>query len=148
MQTVYLALGSNEGDRLAHLRFAVEELAHRGVQVEAKSKIYGSQSVESGGESDFLNAALRARTELFAPRLLKLCLEIESLAGRRKPPSEGAKREGARALDIDILIFGDQRHNSPELQLPHPRALGRAFVLRPLLDVLQGGWVDESGLDW
>lgn len=148
MQTVFLALGSNEGDRLDHFRFAVEELARCGVATEAKSKIYASQSVGSGGEGDFLNAVLRARTELSAQQLLEVCLQIESLAGRRLPEGEGAKREGSRALDVDILLFGDEEWNTPSLQVPHPRALTRAFVLRPLLDVLPGGWVAESDLDW
>ncbi len=148
MKTVYLALGSNEGDRLAHLRFAVQQLSHQGVFIEAKSKIYVSSSVGSGGEGEFLNAVLRARTELDARQLLTVCLEIESLAGREKPAFGGAKREGARALDIDILMFGDDVSNTPELQLPQPRALGRAFVVKPLLDVLDGGQVAESGLDW
>lgn len=148
MNTIFLALGSNEGDRLNHLRFAVEELGNRGVFIEAKSKIYRSPSVESGGEGEFLNAVLRARTDFSAMESLKVCQEIESLAGREKPAFEGAKREGSRALDIDILSFGDEVSNSPALQLPHPRAVRRAFVLKPLLDVLESASVAESGLDW
>lgn len=148
MHLVFLALGSNEGDRLIHLRFALQELELRGVFIEAKSKIYQSQSVESGGEGEFLNAVVRARTELKSHQLLEVCLQIELLAGREKPAFEGAKREGSRALDIDILTFGDQISNAPALQLPHPRALGRAFVLKPLLDVLESAPVAESGLDW
>ena len=148
MQTVFLALGSNQGDRLAHFRFALEELAHRGVSIEVKSKIYASQSVESGGEGEFLNAVVRARTELDARQLLSVCLEIESLVGREKPAFEGAKRSGRRALDIDILMCADEFSNTPELQLPHPRALNRPFVLKPLLDVLESDAVAESGLNW
>ncbi len=145
--TVYLALGSNLGDRLANLRFALEKLAQNGVEIEAKSKIYSSQSVESGGEGDFLNAALRARTALMAPELLEVCLRIEAEVGRQTP-LPGAHRSGARALDLDILRFGDEIHASPKLEIPHPRALSRPFVLRPLLDVLEGGWVEATELEW
>lgn len=143
MTTVYLALGSNRGNRLKNLRFALEKLAQNGVVIEAKSTIYQAQSVETGGEGDFYNAALRARTELSAPQLLEICTSIEKEAGRETAPS-GVHRSGARALDIDILLFGNQTFDSPELEIPHPRALGRNFVLRPLLDVLAGGWVEAA----
>jgi len=145
---VFLALGSNKGDRLEHLRYAVVELARCGVEVEARSKIYESQSVESGGEGDFLNAVLRGRTSLSALELLATCQEIEKRAGRDKPAFEGAKRVGSRALDIDILLFGDESWDTPALQLPHPRALERPFVLRPLLDVLDSGRVFATELEW
>lgn len=143
MPTIYLALGSNFGDRSAHLQLALKKLGRNGVEIEAKSKIYASQSVESGGEGDFLNAAIRARTALTAPQLLELCLRIEADAGRQSP-IPGAHRSGARAIDIDILLFGEEVHTAPELEIPHPRALYRPFVLRPLLDVLECGWIEET----
>ena len=148
MTEVFLALGSNLGDRQAHLRFAVEELEGRGFIVESMSKIYRSEAVGSGGEGEFLNAVLRGRTELPALELLIACQEVEELAGRSKPTFEGGKREGERALDIDILLFGEQQSNTPTLQLPHPRALQRPFVLRPLLDVLDSGGVVATNLKW
>jgi 2-amino-4-hydroxy-6-hydroxymethyldihydropteridine diphosphokinase len=141
--TVYLALGSNQGDRLHFLRFALEKLAQSGVVIEAKSKIYEAQSVETGGEGDFYNAAIRVRTHLTAPQLLELCTSIEKEAGRESAPT-GLHRSGARSLDIDILLFGDKTFSTPELEIPHPRALNRNFVLAPLLDVLQGGWMRET----
>jgi len=145
---VFLALGSNKGNRLEHLRYAVVELARCGVEVEARSKIYESQSVGSGGEGDFLNAVLRGRTSLSALELLATCQEIEKRAGRDKPAFEGAKRVGSRALDIDILLFEGEVSDTPALQLPHPRALERPFVLRPLLDVLDSGRVFATELEW
>ncbi len=148
MTLVFLALGSNEGDRLEHLRFALWELAARGVTVEARSRIYRSASVESGGEGEFLNAVVRGRTALSALQLLEVCQEVEALAGRDKPIVEGAKRVGTRALDIDILLFGDTLSDSPALQLPHPRALGRPFVLLPLLDVLDTAGVSATEMEW
>lgn len=143
MKTAYLALGSNLSDRLQQLRFAVRKLEENGIRVTAKSKIYESQSVESGGEGDFLNAALRIETSLSAAQLLSLCQSIETEAGRKKP-EWGLHRYGERVLDIDILLFEGIMSASPELELPHPRALGRNFVLRPLLDVLEGGWMNET----
>ena len=148
MTVVFLALGSNLGDRLAHFRLAVEELEKRGVTIETMSKIYRSEAVGSGGESEFLNAVLRGYTNLAALELLAVCQEVEALAGRARPTFEGAKREGERALDIDILLFGDEQSNTPALQLPHPRALERPFVLRPLLDVLDFGGVVATKLRW
>ena len=148
MTSVYLALGSNQGDRLQSLRFAAAQLEIGGVEIQAKSKIYRSASVESGGDGDFLNAVLRVRTSLSASELLAICQNIESLAGREKPAFGGAKREGSRALDVDILTFGDEIVNTPALQLPHPRALGRPFVLLPLLDLLTLDDVVASELDW
>ncbi len=147
MTLIYLALGSNLGDKLGNLRFAIAELSRNGVAIEAKSKIYASQSVESGGEGDFLNAALRACTELSALHLLALCQSIEIKAGR-EGAEPGEHRSGARALDLDILRFGDEVWTSPALEIPHPRALSRNFVLRPLLDVLPGGWLEETQHQW
>jgi 2-amino-4-hydroxy-6-hydroxymethyldihydropteridine diphosphokinase len=141
---VYLALGSNIGDRLDNLRRAVQLLQDQEpIEVEAKSKIYRTQSVEGGGETDFLNAALRVRTSLSPLELLKLIRNIEETLGRPQPP-----RHGPRAIDIDLLIFGDERMESAVLTLPHPRMHYRAFVLKPLLDVLEGGWVEETDLSW
>jgi len=143
MTTAYLALGSNVGDRAAHLANAGEALKNAGVVVAAHSKIYQTQSVEGGGDGHFLNAALRVETSLSAPELLSLCLQIEADAGRAMPP-----RVGPRPLDIDILLFGDETWNEPNLQIPHPRMMRRAFVLRPLCDVLEGGWVERSTVDF
>ncbi len=148
MTSTFLALGSNQGDRLSNLRFAIECLEDGALFVEARSKIYRSESVESGGEGEFFNAVLRCRTSLDALELLTACQRIEFLAGREKPAFVGAKREGSRALDIDILSFGDEILNTPALQLPHPRALSRPFVLLPLLDVVDLRGVFATELEW
>ena len=145
MTIAYLALGSNLGDRAAHLRNAVAGLERVGVRVAAVSKIYSSVSIDSGGVGEFLNAALRVETGLSAPELLKMCQRVEFSAGRRTPATAGDKRPGPRALDVDILLFGDETHDSPSLQIPHPRALRRDFVLMPLLDVLQSAQAQPWG---
>ncbi len=144
MTTAYLALGSNTGDRLANLRQTVALLeAQPEIVVDAKSRIYETQSVEGGGEGDFLNAALRIRTALSPEDLLAITNGIEEKLGRPQPP-----RHGPRSIDIDILSYGDVRMDGEDLTLPHPRQHHRAFVLKPLVDVLEGGWVEETGLEW
>lgn len=142
--TAYLSLGSNIGDRLENLRTAVQLLReHEAITVEAQSKIYQTQSVEGGGDEDFLNAALRLVTTLTARELLEVIRHIEATLGRPQPP-----RHGPRVIDIDILLFGDECINEDDLKVPHPRMHRRAFVLKPLLDVLEGGWVQETAFDW
>ncbi len=144
LTTAYLALGSNAGDCARNLRQAVEMLdVHLQIWVVAKSKIYTTQSVEGGGPNDFLNAAVCVQTTLSALELLEVCNEIESTLGRPQPP-----RRGPRLIDIDILLFGEEQIQTPQLQVPHPRMHRRAFVLKPLLDILEGGWVREASVEW
>ena len=150
--SVLLALGSNIEPRRKYLRRAVELLeAHPQVRVARRSRRFESQSVEGGGPGDFLNAALEIETELCARDLLALCQGIESECGRQAPVA-GVHRPGARTLDVDILCFGEEARCEPELLLPHPRALRRAFVLRPVLDLLEqdgdGGWVRVGAESW
>ena len=143
MTTVYLALGSNLGDRARNLSDAARILEKNGVIIAAKSKIYETQSVEGGGETDFLNAVLRLETELEPLELLELTQKIEAELGRSKP-----SRSGPRLIDLDILLWGEEKLDLPNLEVPHPRMHRRAFVLRPLLDVLEGGWTQEADEDW
>lgn len=144
MTPAYLALGSNVGNRLANLRQAAKLLdASEGITVEALSNIYETQSVEGGGPDDFLNAAMRITTSLSARELLEVIGKIETKIGRPQPP-----RHGPRLIDIDILIFGEEEIQEPDLQVPHPRMHRRAFVLKPLLDVLDGGWTQQTNLSW
>lgn len=144
--TAYLALGSNVGDRAAHLRKACKLLEHHPeIRITARSKIYATQSVEGGGPEDFLNAAVRLETTLSPRALLAMTQAVESAFGRLP---EQKSRGGARAMDVDILLFGDEEWHEDDLQIPHPRMNRRAFMLRPLLDVLEGGWVQETGEEW
>lgn len=144
MSTAYLALGSNVGERLKNLRDAARALdAATGIEVKALSKIYETQSVEGGGPDDFLNAAVRIETQLTARKLLEALQKIETEIGRPQPP-----RQGPRLIDIDILSYNDEEIDEVGLRIPHPRMHRRAFVLRPLLDVLEGGWAIETELNW
>ena len=128
----YLGLGSNEGDRVANLRAAVRELPAHGVAVEATSSVYQTEPVgEITEQPDFLNAAVRVRTELEPEPLLDVCKAIEVEHGRMF----AAPRHGPRPLDIDVLLLGDVALRTDRLTLPHPEVTSRRFVLAPLLEI-------------
>jgi 2-amino-4-hydroxy-6-hydroxymethyldihydropteridine diphosphokinase len=128
----YLGLGSNVGDRVAHLRAAVAALREHGVEVEAVSSVYETEPVgEILDQPDFLNAAIRIRTELEAEALLDLCKAIEIEQGRML----GGQRHGPRPLDLDLLLLGDLELRTDRLTLPHPQVASRRFVLEPLLEL-------------
>ncbi len=132
MAVGYLGLGSNVGDRRAQLRGAVAALRERGIAVEAVSSAYETEPVgEILEQPDFLNAAVRIRTDLEPERLLDLCKAIEAAAGR----VAGGPRHGPRPLDVDLLLLGDRVLRSDRLVLPHPQASSRRFVLVPLLEL-------------
>ena len=131
-RTGYLGLGSNVGDRESHLRAAIELLRERGVEVEAISSTYETEPVgEVLDQDDFLNAAIRIRTELEPEALLDLCKQIEVARGR----ALDAPRHSPRPLDVDLLLLGDLELESERLTLPHPEVSSRRFVLAPLLEL-------------
>jgi 2-amino-4-hydroxy-6-hydroxymethyldihydropteridine diphosphokinase len=128
----YLGLGSNVGDRAGHLRAAVEMLAERGVEVEAVSSAYETEPVgEVLDQPDFLNAAVRVRTDLDPEALLDLCKQIELERGR----TLDAPRHSPRPLDVDLLLLGDSELATDSLTLPHSETTSRRFVLVPLLEL-------------
>ncbi len=128
----YLGLGSNVGDRHAHLRAALDLLGEHGVEVEAVSSAYETEPVgEILDQPDFLNAAARIRTELDPEALLDVCKAIEVEQGRML----AGPRHGPRSLDLDLLLLGDLEVESERLRLPHPQVTARRFVLVPLLEL-------------
>jgi len=128
----YLGLGSNVGDRAGHLLAAVEGLREAGVEVEAVSSAYETEPVgEVLDQPDFLNAAVRIRTDLEPEALLDLCKRVEVERGRRLD----APRHSPRPLDVDLLLLGDIELNTERLTLPHPEVTSRRFVLAPLLEL-------------
>ncbi|HEY8816501.1 MAG TPA: 2-amino-4-hydroxy-6-hydroxymethyldihydropteridine diphosphokinase [Candidatus Dormibacteraeota bacterium] len=132
MRTGYLGLGSNVGDRAGHLRAAIEMLGEREVKVEAVSSGYETEPVgEVLDQADFLNAAIRIRTELEPEALLDVCKEIEAERGR----ALDAPRHSPRPLDVDLLLLGDIELSTDRLTLPHPEVTSRRFVLAPLLEL-------------
>jgi 2-amino-4-hydroxy-6-hydroxymethyldihydropteridine diphosphokinase len=132
MRVGYLGLGSNVGDRASHLRAAIELLGEAGVVVEAVSSTYETEPVgEVLDQADFLNAAIRIRTELEPEELLDLCKRIEVERGR----ALDAPRHSPRPLDVDLLLLGELELSTDRLTLPHPEVAIRRFVLAPLLEL-------------
>jgi len=132
MRAGYLGLGSNVGDRESHLRAAIELLGERGVEVAAVSSTYETEPVgEVLDQPDFLNAAIRIRTELEPEELLDVCKEVEVARGRQLD----APRHSPRPLDVDLLLLGDVELSTDRLTLPHPEVTSRRFVLAPLLEL-------------
>lgn len=133
---VYLGLGSNTGDRRAHIERALSLLPGAGVQVEAVSSLRETLPLGGPPQGPFLNGALRGLTLLEPLPLLRALKRIEARLGR-KP---GGPRWGPRPIDLDILLFDDLFLVTPELVLPHPRMGVRPFVLEPLVEVLECRW--------
>lgn len=129
----YVGLGANLGEREAALRQALAALGQcPGTRVLRVSPLYGSAPVDASGP-DYLNAVAEVATTLAPEALLQALQAIEQSAGRERP-----YRNAPRTLDLDILWFGDQVIGSPALTVPHPRMDERAFVLRPLADLVPG----------
>lgn len=127
MSRAVLSIGSNVGDRQAHLRGAVRGLADVLV---AASPVYETQPWGGVAQEPFLNAVLAVRGDLTPAQWLHRAQALERAAGRRR-----AVRWGPRTLDVDIVQIDGVRSTAPELILPHPRAHERAFVLVPWLDL-------------
>jgi len=126
--TAYLGLGSNLGDRQANLDRALALLSQR-LRLEKVSSIYDSEPVGDIEQPRFLNMVCEVNTHLTPQGLLALAKGIESKLGRAGP--SGAPR----TIDIDLLFYGDQVIETPELVIPHPRLTERAFVLVPLVEI-------------
>lgn len=128
--TAYVALGANLGDAPAAVRQALralDQLPH--TRCTAASSLWRSAPVDTEGP-DFINAVAALHTGLTAPDLLAGLHALEAAAGRQRP-----WRNAPRTLDLDLLLYGAARINSPALTVPHPRMWQRAFVLRPLAEI-------------
>ena len=127
--TVYLALGTNLGDRLANLKQAISSLTPQ-LDVKAKSQVYETPPWGFEDQPKFLNQVVKAKTYLEPERLLKHLKRLEVALGRKE-----SFVNGPRLIDIDILFYDDLVLNKPALVIPHPRLHERGFVLLPLLDI-------------
>ena len=127
-----LGLGSNVGDRRAHLQAAVDALLSVGVRVTAASSVYDTDPVgEVLDQPSFLNACVLVETALEPLDLLDAVKDLEAELGRVK----GGVRHGPRAIDIDILLLGDLQLSQERMTLPHEQVLARRFVLVPALEL-------------
>ena len=131
MTLAYLSLGSNLGDRRAHLRAAVEALERGpGMKLLEVSKVYETVPVEVEDEQpDYLNCVAELRCDIPAIELLRYCQGVEGALGRER---KGEK--APRTIDIDVLLFGEEVIEAPELGVPH-RGVMRAFNLKGLADL-------------
>ena len=136
---VYFSLGTNQGDRRAQIDEALRRLdASIGRPYEALSSIIETPSWGFEGP-DFLNCVVRYRTACQPRTLLRICKRIERAMGRTGGPeydAEGRRIYHDRPIDIDILLYGEERVDEPDLQIPHPLMEQRDFVMRPLREIL------------
>jgi 2-amino-4-hydroxy-6-hydroxymethyldihydropteridine diphosphokinase len=133
LKRVYLSLGSNVGEREENLKRALRALEREHVHVLAQSSIYETEPQGMVQQRWFLNLAVECETPHFPLQLLKVIERIQRELGRER--GAGAVRWGPRAIDIDILLFGNLMMATPQLTIPHPRMLERRFVLEPLLEI-------------
>jgi 2-amino-4-hydroxy-6-hydroxymethyldihydropteridine diphosphokinase len=138
----YVGLGANLGDRDRTLREAVAALdAEEGIEVHRVSTLRDTEPVGVGEQPLFLNGAAALETTLEAPELLERLLAVEQRFGRVRVPGE----HGPRTLDLDLLLYGEEQIDEPELAVPHPRLHERRFVLEPLIELDPGLVVPGRG---
>jgi 2-amino-4-hydroxy-6-hydroxymethyldihydropteridine diphosphokinase len=132
--SAYVGVGSNMGDRLENLSSAVRELARTsGVRCVRSSSVYETAPVGGPEQGDFLNAVVEISTELEPHAVLEALQRIETELGRVR-----AERFGPRTIDLDLLLYGDEEIDDPDLTVPHPRMSERAFVVVPLMELGAG----------
>lgn len=140
---VFLALGSNIGDREYYIKEALSSIkALKNTCITDYSNIYETEPVGNRNQEKFLNMVIRIETEFSPEELLMQLQEIERLLKRTREI-----HWGPRTIDIDILLYGHLQVELPQLIIPHPRMLERAFVLMPLRDVFAGKTLLGRNLD-
>lgn len=132
MNTVFLLLGSNEGDRVRWLQHAVQAISGFAV-IRNQSALYETAAWGKEDQPDFLNKVIEVETALDPEALLKQVQQIELILGRQREV-----KWGQRTLDIDILFFNDEVINTDNLKVPHPFLQDRRFTLEPLAEIAGG----------
>jgi 2-amino-4-hydroxy-6-hydroxymethyldihydropteridine diphosphokinase len=128
---VYIALGSNIGDRAAYLEEAIDRLQRENdIEVVATSSIYETEPIGYVDQQSFLNMVIQIHTNLSPEKLLATTQAIEETCGRKRDI-----RWGPRTIDLDILLFDQQNMKIENLCIPHPRMFERAFVIVPLYEL-------------
>lgn len=129
----YIGIGSNLGDSVANVQSALELLAgHTKLQLTASSRLYSSKPHGPQNQPDYVNAVAAVTTRLSGIELLHSLFEIEQHHGRERLPGQ---RWGPRTLDLDLLLYGDQIIDEPDLKVPHPYLCERSFVVYPLAEL-------------
>lgn len=141
MTAAYIGVGSNLDQPRAQVESALDELAQLPQsRLAARSSLYRSAPLGYEAQPEFINAVARLDTELGAGELLAELQAIEARHGRRR-----SFANAPRPLDLDLLLFGDERISLPELSVPHPRMHERAFVLLPLIEIAPGAQIPGRG---
>lgn len=130
LKTVYIALGSNLGDRVANLLQARERMQSSNLRLTRASSVYETEPRGLLDQPWFLNQVIEAETTLFPRQLLARLLKIEQEMGRQR-----LLPNSPRVIDLDILLFGNMVMHLPGLEVPHPRMAERRFVLEPLAEL-------------
>ncbi len=147
-RTAYLCLGSNLGDRAGTMAKAVGVIARTGLTIIARSSLYETPPWGPVPQGPYLNMVVAVETELSARELLHMLLGVEHAFGRDRTREV---RFGPRTIDIDILLYGEDRVDEPDLEIPHPRMMERAFALIPLAelapDLVVGGVAVRAALE-
>ncbi len=134
MTIVYLSLGSNIEDRVGYIQQAVKLLQkNNDFKIVRTSTLYETEPWGNKNQDWFVNAVIEAKTKLSPSELISHCQQVEQELGRVR---DGVVRWGERTIDIDILLYGNDVINLPELIVPHPRMHERAFVLVPMLELV------------
>jgi|SRR5215472_7288194 2-amino-4-hydroxy-6-hydroxymethyldihydropteridine diphosphokinase len=128
-ELAYLSLGSNVGDREGQLLDAIRRLGAVG-RVQLVSPIYETEPVDFTAQPMFLNCVIALETSSRPAQLMQQLIAIEKAMGR-----ERIQKKGPRTIDLDILLFGNEIVNTPDLMIPHPAMEKRRFVLQPLADI-------------
>jgi 2-amino-4-hydroxy-6-hydroxymethyldihydropteridine diphosphokinase len=133
MNKAYLLTGGNMGNREKNLATAKKLITERAGKVTRASALYETAAWGKTDQPSFYNQALEVETSILPKDLLKLLLEIEMKLGRQRD-----EKYGPRTIDIDILLYGDQICNDPQLRIPHPELQNRRFALTPLAEIGPG----------
>jgi 2-amino-4-hydroxy-6-hydroxymethyldihydropteridine diphosphokinase len=128
-EIAYLSLGSNLGDRTANLSAAIAQLEVAG-RLLAVSSMYETQPLDVPDQPWFLNCLAAVETNKVPGELLQIALRIEATMGRMR-----LRDKGARKIDIDVVLYGDEVVDEPGLKIPHPAMQNRRFVLEPLVEI-------------
>ena len=131
---IFLSLGTNLGDRAAHLRTAEEKLVGRGIEIVGRSGVYETEPWGLREQPPFLNTVLQVRTALVPAALMEALLSIEREMGRQR---DSSAPNAPRTIDLDLLFYHQQVMATPALALPHPRLHERNFVLYPLVELAE-----------
>ena len=130
MNRAYLLIGGNLGDRKQNLQKARELIALHGGDITNASSIYETAAWGKTDQPSFLNQALEIHTSLNAKQLILHILKVEKMLGRIRK-----EKYGPRIIDIDILLFNNEKHDHPFLKIPHPEMQNRRFALIPLAEI-------------